>query len=85
MHWTAVSTLLGLISSAHGDLHHWRTNQQPQYAEAETQPLGHRFVLHISEAELKSHSELRDHFDLYLDIYISLMNTVEKLGITKQN
>ena len=32
-HWTAVSTLLGLISSAHRDLH-----QQPQYAEAETLP-----------------------------------------------
>ena len=33
-HWTAVSTLLGLISSAHRDVHHWRSNQQPQYAEA---------------------------------------------------
>ena len=33
-HWTAVSTLLGLISSAHRDLHHWGSNQQPQYAEA---------------------------------------------------
>ena len=40
-HWTAVSTLLGLISSAHRDLHHWKSNQQPQYAEAETLPPGH--------------------------------------------
>ena len=37
-HWTAASTLLGLISSAHRNLHHWRSNQQPQYAEAETLP-----------------------------------------------
>ena len=32
-HWTAVLTLLGLISSAYRDLHHWRSNQQPQTAE----------------------------------------------------
>ena len=32
-HWTAVSTLLGLISSAYCDLHHWRLNKQPQKAE----------------------------------------------------
>ena len=32
-HWTAVSTLLGLISSIYHDLHHWRLNQQPQIAE----------------------------------------------------
>ena len=31
-HCTAVSTLLGLISSAYRDLHHWRSNQQPQNA-----------------------------------------------------
>ena len=31
--------LLGLIiSCAHRDLHHWRSNQQPQYEEAETGP-----------------------------------------------
>ena len=24
-HWTAVSTLLGLISSVHRDLHHWKS------------------------------------------------------------
>ena len=63
-HWTAVSTLLGLISSAHRDLHHWRSNQQPQYAETETLPLGHRFMPHISEAELARHGKLRHHFDL---------------------
>ena len=51
-HWTAVSTLLGLISSTHRDLHHWRSNQQPRYAEAETLPLGHRFMPHITDAEL---------------------------------
>ena len=32
-HWTAVSTLLGLISSAYHDLHSWRLNQQLQTAE----------------------------------------------------
>ena len=31
-HWTAVSTLLGLISSVYRNLHHWRSNQQPQIA-----------------------------------------------------
>ena len=29
-HWTAVSTLLGLISSVYSNLHHWRSNQRPQ-------------------------------------------------------
>ena len=32
-HWTAVSTLLGLISSVYRDLHPWRSNQRPQIAE----------------------------------------------------
>ena len=32
-HWTAVSTLLGLISSIYRDLPHWRSNQWPQNAE----------------------------------------------------
>ena len=32
-HLTAVSTLLGLISSVYRDLHYWRLNQQPQIAE----------------------------------------------------
>ena len=40
---TAVSTLLHLISSAYRDLNQWTLNQQPQNAEAETLPLGHRF------------------------------------------
>ena len=31
-HWTAVLTLLGLISSVYHDLHRWRSNQQPQIA-----------------------------------------------------
>ena len=39
--WTDVSTLLGLISSAYRDLHHWISNQQPQYTEAEILSLGH--------------------------------------------
>ena len=32
-HWTAVSTLLGLINNVYYDLHHWRSNQRPQIAE----------------------------------------------------
>ena len=51
-HRTAVSTLLGLISCAYRDLHHWRSNQQPQYAEAESVSLGHQFMPFISDAEL---------------------------------
>ena len=31
-HWIAVSTLLGLISSVYPNLHHWRSNQRPQFA-----------------------------------------------------
>ena len=32
IYWTAVSTLLGLISSVYRNLHHWRSNQWPQIA-----------------------------------------------------
>ena len=32
-HWTAISTLLGLISSVYRDFHLWRSNQWPQIAE----------------------------------------------------
>ena len=32
-HWTAVSTLLRLISSVYCDLHYWISNQRPQNAE----------------------------------------------------
>ena len=60
-HWSAVSTLLRLISTAHRVLHHWRSNQQPQYVEAETLPLSHWFMPPINDAELTSLSELRDH------------------------
>ena len=60
-HWTAVSTLLGLISNAYRDLHHWRSNQHPQNAEAETLPLGHRSISHISNALSSSHGEMHDH------------------------
>ena len=56
-HWTAFSIVLGLISSAYRDLHHWRSNQQPQYAEDETLPLDHRFISHISGAKLTSHGD----------------------------
>ena len=31
-HWTAVLTLLGLISSVYRNLHYWGSNQQPQIA-----------------------------------------------------
>ena len=54
---TAVSTLLGLISSAYCDLHCWRSNQQPQNAEAETLPRGHRSLSCIIDAELTSHGD----------------------------
>ena len=75
-HWTAVSTLLGLISSAHCDLYHWRSNQQPQYAEAETLPLGHRFMPQISDVELTSDGKLRDHFDfLFIE---SILQRIKK-------
>ena len=32
-HWTAVSTLLGLISNVYRDLQPWRPNKRPQIAE----------------------------------------------------
>ena len=54
---TPVSILLGLISIAYHDLHHWRANQQPQNAEAEALPLSHRSISHVSDAKLTSHSE----------------------------
>ena len=60
-HWIAVSTFLGLISSAHRDLRHCRSNQQPQYAETETLPLGYWFMPRVSDTELTSHGKLRDH------------------------
>ena len=56
-HWTVVSTILGLISSAYCDLHHWRSNQQPQKAEAKTLPLGHRSISQINGAKLTSHGD----------------------------
>ena len=65
-HWTAVSILLGLISSAHCDLHHWRSNQQPQYAEAETPPLGHWFMPRISDTELTSQLTKSMHIYIYI-------------------
>ena len=36
-------------------------NQRPQYAEAKTLPLGHWFMLRISDTELTSHGKLHDH------------------------
>ena len=47
-HWTAVSTLLGLISSAYRDLHHKRSNKQPENAETELLPMDHQFNVIIS-------------------------------------
>ena len=29
-HWTAIQTVLVLISSVYRNLHHWRSNQRPQ-------------------------------------------------------
>ena len=60
-HCTAVSTLFGLISIAHRDFHHWRSNQQPQNEETETLPLGHQFMSHICNAELTIYGKLRNH------------------------
>ena len=60
-HWTAVSALLGRISSAYRHLHHWRSNQKQQIADAETLPLGHRSTSNASDAKLTSHGEMRDH------------------------
>ena len=37
-HWTAVSTLLSLISSVYRNLHHWRSNQRPQCRNSTTEP-----------------------------------------------
>ena len=65
-HWTAVSILLGLISRAHRDLHHRRSNQQPHYEEAETLPQGHRFMPHISDAELTMNHDLLIWHSLYV-------------------
>ena len=56
-HWTAVSTLLGLISSAYHNLHHLWSNQQPQNAETELLPMGRQFMPHISDAKLTSHGK----------------------------
>ena len=58
---TAVWTLLGLLTSAYRDLHHWRSNQKPQSANAKTLPLGHRFTPRISNSELTSYGTLRGH------------------------
>ena len=65
-HWAAVSTLLGFISSADRDHHQRRSDQQPQYADAETLPLGHRLMSHISEAELT----IQGKKVIYIYIYI---------------
>ena len=54
-HWTAISTLLGLISSVYRDLHHWRSNQQPQIAEPKTLQLSQQSISHTSDAKLTSH------------------------------
>ena len=43
-HWTAVSTLSGLISSEYRDLHHWRLNQQSLSQNSTTEPLRTQLV-----------------------------------------
>ena len=57
--WTAVSTLLGLSSSAYRDLQHWRSNKRPQNAEPK---LYHwpRVTLHTSTAKVKWSRILHD-------------------------
>ena len=59
-HWTAVLTLLGLISSIYHDLHHWRSNQQPQNTEPKL-PLKYWSTLHTSDAKLTSHNIFSSH------------------------
>ena len=80
--WTAVSTLLCLISSAHRDLHKWRSKQQPKYAEAETLPLGHRFRPYISDTEYTSHGDNARPLDLMcLEGTYSLQRTRSPPGL----
>ena len=53
-HWTAVSTLLGLISSVYCNLHHWRSNQRPQKCtdcSAKTLQLSHQFISYANDAK----------------------------------
>ena len=52
--WTAVSTLLGLISSVYRNLHHWRSKQWPQIAVPKnmyTRKTNSNFYVNISADE----------------------------------
>ena len=53
-HWTAVSTLLGLISSVYHNLYHLRSNQRPQIAVPKLQ-MSHQFISHTSDTKSTSH------------------------------
>ena len=52
-HWTAVLTLLGLLSNVYRDLLHWKSNQQPQNAEPKL--LNHQTTSHTSDPKSSSH------------------------------
>ena len=71
------------INSAQRDLHHWRSNRQPLYAEAETLPLGHRFMSHITNyAELTSCDDNARPLDLMcLEGTYSLQRTRSPSGL----
>ena len=51
-------------------LYHWRLNQEPQNAEAEFLPLGHRFISHANDAELTSHGEYKKYKYLYVCVCV---------------
>ena len=53
-HWTAVSTLLGLISCVYHDLHHWRLNQKPQIAEPKLYNWATFHILEVTVSTAKS-------------------------------
>ena len=75
-HWTTVSILLGLISCAHHNLHHWRSNQKRRFVEAKTLPLGHRFMSHVSDAESTSDGDNAWPLDImFLEGIYSLLRT----------
>ena len=59
-HWTAVSTLLGLISSVYRNLHYRRSNQRPQIVEPklhnwETVHIAHKWRQINSNVSCKPH------------------------------
>ena len=51
------NSCLGLISSAYHNLHHKRSNQQPQNVETKLLPMSHQFLPHIRNAKSTSHGK----------------------------